>query len=189
MKAGFKTSEFWLTIVLIGIAAAAFFAKRIDWQAATTFIGLALSVGSYAVSRGLSKDPTRTLPPGSTIIPLVLGLVLMTGCAGWQVKAQKSFVGAETAMKGLSAFAEAYFRDECKSKAEQCLAVADKACKPLDECQVKRRQANQTIIGIHMAIYAGLGVCSLGDEKGTAAIVDKTLTDVKNVQAIIGGMK
>lgn len=53
MKAGWKTSEFWVTtLVIVGLVSASIAAPLSPRYAA---IGAAVSAASYAISRGLAK--------------------------------------------------------------------------------------------------------------------------------------
>lgn len=56
MKAGWKTSEFWLTILSIVGSSAASFQHLLDpkWAAVVSTVGAA----SYAISRALVKQPS-----------------------------------------------------------------------------------------------------------------------------------
>jgi hypothetical protein len=55
MKSGFITSEFILTLVLLLLAAGAFFLGKIAWTDVVAFAAVALAVSGYSIGRGIAK--------------------------------------------------------------------------------------------------------------------------------------
>jgi predicted acyltransferase len=68
-KSGWKTSEFAVTVLTAAAALIAALAGQLSPRYAA--IAAAVSVGLYAVSRGLAKVPTPVVPPvqGTTVTP------------------------------------------------------------------------------------------------------------------------
>jgi predicted acyltransferase len=68
-KPGWKTSEFAVTVITAAAALLAALAGQLSPRYAA--IAAAVSVGLYAVSRGLAKVPTPVVPPvaPTTVVP------------------------------------------------------------------------------------------------------------------------
>ena len=60
-KPGYKTTEFWVTVITSAAALVAALAGQLSPRYAA--IAAAVSVGLYSVGRGLAKVPTPIVPP------------------------------------------------------------------------------------------------------------------------------
>jgi hypothetical protein len=68
-KPGFKTTEFWVTVLTSAAALVAALSGNLAPRYAA--IAAAVSTGLYAIGRGLAKVPTPVVPPAppTTVAP------------------------------------------------------------------------------------------------------------------------
>ena len=174
IKAGWKTSEFWLSVVAIvlGVLITSDVLPTTHWV--VRIAGLACTaLGSigYSLSRGISKIPPARL---GVLLPFLLSLAVMApGCSSWQKTAAAGLQGVEEAAKQLSATIEPVMHERCLSEAKICAAKNDQVCQPLTDCQDQRRSVNHKIIAVHTMAFTGLGLVALGQEAESNALIKR----------------
>jgi hypothetical protein len=115
---------------------------------------------------------------------LVLLLVFLPACAGWQTKAETALGKTHQAAKAISTVVEPILRTKCVKIAKDCADNNDTICNPLTDCQADRHKINDAIKTIHIAVAAGKTFVALGDEKKGLDMVAKALAELAKVQTL-----
>ena len=115
-------------------------------------------------------------------LTVVLMLVLMTGCAGFKVKATNTLAVAQNAAISARETLLPIADGLCAGIAQTCRETADLECKPLNTCQQVRRKVITSIIAIHYAILDANTALAIGDEDNTWAAIDKALDLIRQLR-------
>lgn len=135
MKSGWKTSEFWLTIVSVSLAGFLNSGLLPDAHPAIKVAGIvaaALTALGYSVSRGLIKRP-----PGAALALIAALSISLSACASLpQIDPQ---LAAQQSLAEVSKIIESKFGEKCKQIANDCGKAGDTNCIKWQECAALRR--------------------------------------------------
>lgn len=166
MKPGWKTTEFWLSLITIIVTAVLGSGLLPEGHWITKAIAAAaaaLASAGYAVARGNAK---RGADPLKSVVFLVAGVSTILGlsaCASLPARIEQTHYAAKAA----SAVAEPAFRERCNQIAVDCGRNLDAKCEQLEQCLNARREFDATVKAIHIACDTA-AVMSEVDEKGAA---------------------
>ncbi|MFH1184529.1 MAG: hypothetical protein V1755_05760 [Chloroflexota bacterium] len=153
IKAGVKTTEFWLGLaaVLIGAFLASGVLPSDHWAIKVCgILAVALASLGYSISRGQAKSGGP--PVASLLLPLLLVVGLSGGCA--MSAAQRLQLVAEGTYQ-LKEVAAPAWSSACEAKAKVCVAEgvqASKDCKPWATCQAGLKRFYEAHMATQRAI-------------------------------------
>ena len=179
IKSGWKTTEFWLTLVSVlcgALLAAGVFPLESSWGKVVGVLAAVLASLGYGVARA------RVKAPPTSVLLLLSATLLVSGCSSsWQEISRKSLYSAHTI--GVSASIEA--ERVCRPALERCKEERRNPCPKLLQCQLKRRPVLQVLETLQRTVLIGLMAVEVGDQWGASKVVTAGIKAVTQIRGIL----
>lgn len=190
VKSGWKTTEFWLTLVAVTLGALAASGLLADaggvWE---RLAGVALSVLAalgYSTSRASVKKGGKT--NAWFIMPLAIAAsATLFACAPtWQGKVRQAI----NATSATASKARAVLAKVCRSQLELCKAEKRTyaECPELQQCQDKRRVAHNALLAAQHGLIAALAAVDAAEEKTAQSALRAAQEAIKRVGLALAAM-
>jgi hypothetical protein len=186
-KAGWKTSEFWLSLAALSVSVAlgsGIVPEGSLWEKILGISAAALVSLGYTVSRTRIKTVS--------MLPLVIMAVLSSACG---LTLPDQINRADQAVVAIVGIAKPVFDERCTAVAKECGSKGDTVCTEWQTCAAQRRKLLDVAKDSHLALILGASLSAVGDEQGAKARLAvglKALQDCTKLASefgVLGGTK